>query len=164
MTTNCARMTRAMDRPDVFAAIHDPDCHLAIWRRAPFANLAPLVEGTPQDLSFDTTPAALPARLAAQLAQKGFGGPAALHAALTRDVADLAARFCAVMGLARLELRLEVVRSDSCRRFHADYVTARVRAGMEPQRIHQLAPFDVGLFKGRLAGERPAIHRSPPIA
>lgn len=184
MNTNCARMTRAMDRPDVFAAIHDPDCHLAIWRRAPFANLAPLVEGTPQDLRFDTTPTALPARLAAQLAQKGFGGPAALHAALTRDVADLAARFCAVMGLARLELRLEVVRSDSCRRFHADYVTARlittylgegtqwldaadaarVQAGMEPQRIHQLAPFDVGLFKGRLAGERPAIHRSPPIA
>ena len=30
------------------------------------------------------------------------------------------------MQLARFELRLEVVRTDSCRKFHADYVTARL--------------------------------------
>lgn len=32
---------------------------------------------------------------------------------------------------------------------------------MNPQRLHT---FDVGLFKGKLATDRPAMHRSPPIA
>ena len=88
------------------------------------------------------------------------------------------------MDLARIELRLEVVRTDSCRKFHADYVSARLittyvgagtdwlddaeaahlAASGEPRRINRMAAFDVGLFKGKLATERPAIHRSPPIA
>ncbi|MFM7378973.1 MAG: DUF1826 domain-containing protein, partial [Erythrobacter sp.] len=116
--------------------------------------------------------------------QNGYGGDAALNAALIADAAMLAERFCAAMDLATFELRLEVVRTDSCRKFHADYVTARlittyvgegthwldagdaarVAAGEAPRRINRLAPFDVGVFKGRLASENPAIHRSPPIA
>jgi hypothetical protein len=110
---------------------------------------------------------------------------AALHyTALVEDAARLGELFCAAMDLAKLELRLEVVRTDSCRKFHADYVTARlittyvgegtdwldendaarVAAGETPRHINRLAPFDIGLFKGKLATERPAIHRSPPIA
>ncbi|MFN3864958.1 MAG: DUF1826 domain-containing protein, partial [Erythrobacter sp.] len=37
-------------------------------------------------------------------------------------------------------------------------------AGQEPRRINRMNTFDVGLFKGKLASDRPAIHRSPPIA
>ncbi|MEO0057370.1 MAG: hypothetical protein RIT17_820, partial [Pseudomonadota bacterium] len=41
---------------------------------------------------------------------------------------------------------------------------ARVAAGQEPRQINRMATFDVGLFKGKLATDHPAIHRSPPIA
>jgi hypothetical protein len=183
MVTLLDRMARLSDKPDVLEAIRDADCNLAIWERAPFADFAPLTHGSPTDLRFTCDAAALPALLEQGLAQNGYGGDAALHAALIADVTALAERFCAAMALASFELRLEVVRTDSCRKFHADYVTARlittyvgegtdwldeadaarVAAGAEPERIHRLAPFDVGLFKGKLATDHPAIHRSPPI-
>jgi hypothetical protein len=184
MATLLARMTFINQTPDGLASIREEDCSLAIWQRPPFADFTPLTAGTPQDLRFVSDLASLRGTLANQLRQAGFGGGGALHEALIADAARLAELFCAAMDLARFELRLEVVRTDSCRRFHADYVTARLittyvgegtqwldkadaerlAAGQEPQRINSLAPFDVGLFKGKLATERPAIHRSPPIA
>jgi hypothetical protein len=178
------RMARSGQNPDVLHAIAHHDCNLAIWQRPPVADFSALVEGTPQDLRFTCAPAALPALLGEGLAQGGYGGDAALHAVLIEDAALLADRFFAAMDLAMLELRLEVVRTDSCRKFHADYVTARlittyvgegtdwldeddaarVASGAAPERVHRLSAFDVGLFKGKLATDRPAIHRSPPIA
>jgi hypothetical protein len=170
--------------PAVLREIAAPDCNLAVWQRAAFADFTPLTAGTPTDLRFDSTPDTLAADLAHGLAEGGFGGGEGLHLALVGDVARLARLFCDAMDLARFELRLEVVRTDSCRKFHADYVTARlittyvgegtdwleaedaarVAAGGTPQRVHRLAPFNVGLFKGRLASDNPAIHRSPPIS
>lgn len=178
------RMARSGQNPDVLHAIADDNCNLAIWQRPPVADFSALVEGTPKDLRFTCAPAALPALLSQGLTQGGYGGDAALHAALVADAALLAERYCAAMGLATLELRLEVVHTDSCRKFHADYVTARlittyvgegtdwldeddaarVAAGAAPERVGRLDTFDVGLFKGKLATDRPAIHRSPPIA
>lgn len=187
LTATTATLTRrciAADTPDVLNAIAAADCNLAIWERRPVADFATLVEGTPQDLRFTCKLANLPALLAEGLVQGGYGGSPALHATLIGDAALLAERFCAAMDLATLELRLEVVRTDSCRKFHADYVTARlittyvgegtdwlddgdaahVAAGAAPERVHRLNTFDVGLFKGKLATDHPAIHRSPPIA
>lgn len=183
MTTLLARISQSADHPTVFDAIREADCSLAIWKRAPFADFTALVEGDPADLRFECTPADCAAMLAAGLRANGFGGEA-LHTALVADAAQLAERFCAAMDLARLELRLEVVRTDSCRKWHADYVTARlittyvgegtdwldkedadrVAAGQDPMNPQRLRTFDVGLFKGKLATDRPAIHRSPPIA
>lgn len=102
---------------------------------------------------------------------------------LIADIAVLANHFCAILGLAELEVRLEVVTTNSCRKWHADYVKARlittyigsgtqwlcqqdadrVKLGDEPQRINSMSPGDVGIFKGKLATDTPAIHRSPPI-
>jgi hypothetical protein len=183
MTILLACQSRLANAPDVLDAIREEDCNLAIWERTPFANFAPLTEGDPQDIRFETTPDDLPAKLMAALAENGFAA-AGLWDILVADAAQLARRFCAAMDLARIELRLEVVRTDSCRKFHADYVSARLittyvgagtdwlddaeaahlAAGGEPRRINRMAAFDVGLFKGKLATERPAIHRSPPIA
>lgn len=182
--TTLAHRHRAAATPDILAAIGEADCNLAIWERAPFADFAALVAGDPQNLRFTCDCAALPALLEAGLGGGGYGGDPALHRALMDDAADLARRFCAALDLATVELRLEVVRTDSCRKFHADYVTARlittysgegtdwldaadaarVAAGAEPRRINRLAAFHVGLFKGKLASDHPAIHRSPPIA
>ena len=80
-------------------------------------------------------------------------------------------------------MRLAIVTTDSCRKFHADYVkarlittyvgtgtqwiegadVARVAKGAEPSRINTLNACDVGLFKGKMWTQSPAIHRSPPI-
>lgn len=183
MTALLLRRVRAAAQPDVLNAIREDDCNLAIWQRAPFADFAPLLAGEPRDIRFETTLDALPATLSAALADNGFAA-AALHDALAQDAAMLARHFCAALDSARFELRLEVVRTDSCRKFHADYVrarlittyagegtdwlddsdAARVAAGNEPLQINRMAAFDVGLFKGKLATEHPAIHRSPPIA
>ncbi len=183
MATLLACTARLSADPSVLAEIRDPDCSLAVWQRPAVADFSPLVAGTPQDLRFVSDAPSLAETLARALDDAGFGGGAALHRVLVADAAHLARLFCDALDLAAFELRLEVVRSDSCRKFHADYVTARlittyhgegtdwldevdaerVAAGAEPQHINRLATFDVGLFKGKLAAGTPAIHRSPPI-
>lgn len=184
MTQVLDRRARLADDPRVLDAIGDEDCNLAVWQRPASADFSPLVGGDPQDLRFVSGPEGLAERLTGELAAAGYGGGEDLHRALAADAAALARLFCETLQLARFELRLEVVRTDSCRKFHADYVTARlittyvgegthwldeadaarVAAGEEPRRINRLAAFDVGLFKGKLATTSPAIHRSPPIA
>ena len=184
MATLLTTAARSAADPEVLHTIRAPDCNLAIWQRAAFADFTPLTEGMPENLRFVSNLRRLPGTLERELRQNGFGGDPALHSLLVEDVSRLAGLFCAAMELAAFELRLELVRSDSCRKFHADYVTARlittyvgegtdwldeadaarVAAGQEPQHINRLAAFDVGLFKGKLATGTPAIHRSPPIA
>lgn len=182
MPTLTTCRARIADTSDVFSAIHNEDCNLAVWQRHAVTDFSPLVSGDPLDLRLETGLSDLPQRLRTALVGNRFGA-AALHPALIADVAMLARHFCLALGLAQFELRLEVVRTDSCRKFHADFVSARlittyvgkgtdwledadvtrVAAGHQPHRINRLNPFDVGLFKGKLATDRPAIHRSPPI-
>ncbi len=126
MTTLLQSRASIAADPAVLGAIADPDCSLAVWQRPAFADFTPLTAGSPEDLRFTSTPDALGPDLTRALAEAGFGGSPALHAALAEDAAQLARRFCEGMDLARCELRLEVVRTDSCRKFHADYVTARL--------------------------------------
>ena len=74
-----------------------------------------------------------------------------------------------------MAIRLEVVDTDACRRFHTDYTTLRllttyrgqatqwIRVG-SPDRIEQMAAGEIGIFKGRrLLDDPPILHRSPPI-
>ena len=75
-----------------------------------------------------------------------------------------------------MKLRLEVVETDACRKFHADNVSARLLmplVGPGTQWVHTgdddivqaLQPGEVGLFKGWKWTEAPRIlHRSPPVA
>lgn len=174
---------RIADQPTILQAIQEDDCNLAIWQRRPVADFTPLLSGDPRDLRFETSLVDLPAALRAGLRENGFAADG-LHETLIADATLLAGLFCEALDLVRFELRLELVRTDSCRKFHADYVRARlittylgagtdwlddadsgrVAAGHQPQQINRMNTFDVGLFKGKLATERPAIHRSPPIA
>lgn len=96
--------------------------------------------------------------------------------ALAGEIIGLAGYFADLMASASLRLRLEVVETDACRKFHADHVSARLLstfAGRGTQWIYacaqdetqQMAPGDVGIFKRRIWQESPGIlHRSPPIA
>lgn len=156
---------------------------MAIWEREAENWIERLLDGEPRDVRVHTSLEKLRSGLAEALLSSGFAN-SNLHSRLIDEIAELADLYCSIIGLDELEVRLEVVTTNSCRKWHADYVKARliatyvgdgtqwldaddvdrVREGGEPQQINQLRTRDVGIFKGKLATDRPAIHRSPPIA
>lgn len=171
------------DSIDVLGDIRQPDCNLAIWERhAPIAPSLLDLNGA-RDVRFQTRLDRMAADLSSQMKAAGFRDGAEWEA-LRADVIMLAEAYCRLLQMNACEVRLEIVTTDSCRKWHSDYVKARlittycgsgtqwlnsadaerVRDGQEPNRIGQMRAGDVGLFKGKLASETPAIHRSPPIA
>ncbi|MDG5487260.1 DUF1826 domain-containing protein [Sphingomonas sp. BGYR3] len=111
--------------------------------------------------------------LALNLAVSGY--PSAAAHALAEDILALAMVQARATGSNALSMRLQVVETDSCRKFHADYVTRRLLttyAGQatqwchadKPDRIEQLSAGDVAIFTGRVMIDPPVVlHRSPPI-
>lgn len=168
----------------ILEAIGDGSHSLAVWRRAHFPDIEALFafEAANIRIRCEARGAGDPFREA--LLEKGYREGPELDA-LVADVADLTVRFASASGTERIKVRLERVSTNSCRKFHADYTTmrlittyrgpgtewiegadlGRVAAGEEPLTIHALASGDIGIFKGRLLVDEPAIlHRSPPIA
>lgn len=101
--------------------------------------------------------------------------------ALASDIARFATQFAQAMDTDRVAIRLEIVETDACRRFHADDVTARLicayvgpgtqrldaagtvalTADADPETltIRDLGMGDVAIFQGRRwAPDIPAIH------
>lgn len=176
---SAARVSRSAT---ILHEIRDEDCNLAIWQRPPMRGVECLLAGDPTDLRFVLNPGELASQMPIELKDNGFAAFPE-QAQFIADVEDLAELYCAVMRLESLEVRLEVVTTDSCRKFHADYVSARlittyvgagtqwinredavrVSEGLEPLRVNSLSTGDVGLFKGKIGTDQPAIHRSPPI-
>lgn len=173
-----------------FDAITAPGVALAVWeRRLPAqisAWLGALDLDDIEDLDFDCDVTCADAAIAAALMEAGY--PQAPHTEwLCDDVTALIRRYATLLSLARVAIRLEVIETDACRKFHADHMTVRaistylgpatqwlmpddaaaVAAGRHPDTvaIKQLAAGDVALIKGRLwAADHPLVHRSPPIA
>lgn len=168
--------------PDILREVLDPDCNLAIWERQSRSAYDKLLSDDLRDVRFQTTPRSLREHLQDELDHAAYADTAERDE-LIADIAVLADHYCAILGLAELEVRLEVVTTNSCRKWHADYVKARlittyvgsgtqwlyqqdadrVKQGGEPLHINSMSPGDVGIFKGKLATNTPAIHRSPPI-
>lgn len=184
MTFQAEFTTVLSEEPAILEAIGDHSHSLAVWRRAHFPDIDTLLafEAANIRIRCEATGAADSFRKA--LLAKGYRPGPALDA-LIADVADLAVRFASASGTERIKIRIERVSTNSCRKFHADYTTmrlittyrgpgtqwidgadiGRVAAGEEPMNIHALATGHVGIFKGRLLADEPAIlHRSPPIA
>lgn len=169
--------------PDALGRIADPDCNLAIWERPAPRGLAALLESNLRTLRFGASLGDFSRQLSEEIAAAGYPDSPAC-AVLTADIADLARRFAAIMKVEQLQARLAIVTTDGCRKFHGDFVrarlittyvgigtqwldpaeAARVRNGAAPGRINTLAASDVGIFKGWHWTGAPAIHRSPPIA
>lgn len=159
------------------------DTALAVWRRSLAKNLMVelerLVLDEVDDILFASETGALETALPDAMEEAGYPG----LPALTADIAMLAQQHATVTGDSKIRIRLEVVETHACRKFHSDYVKvrtittylgqgtqwieaeARDTAGLPggPE-IRQLGAGDVGMFKGRLWQETPPIlHRSPPI-
>jgi hypothetical protein len=163
--------------------IHDEECNLVIWQRRLEQDFSAVLAHEARDIRLDSDLQNLDKSLTQALTANRFSGKS-LHGALVSDIALLARYFCEALRLDRFEVRLEIVTTDSCRKFHADYVSARlittyvgpgtewldgadarrVAEGAQPRQINRLDTGDVGIFKGKLATLSPAIHRSPPIA
>ena len=167
MSTLLDSAARSSTSPQVLTDIRQSDCNLSIWQRASLPGLDTLALDRIQDLRFASPLGDLERELDARCEQAGYA-PENVRPALVRDVANLADHFGAIMELGAVSVRLAVVTTNSCRKFHADYVKARlittyvgsgtqwiegedlarVAGGEEPRRINALSAGDVVLFKG----------------
>ncbi|MGH1417081.1 MAG: DUF1826 domain-containing protein [Pelagimonas sp.] len=96
------------------------------------------------------------------------------------DITSLAVRFSGLMSATFLRLRLDVVTTNACRKFHVDAIKGRLvctfrgtgtqyglsMKGDDPQRVFTVPTGAPILLRGSLWPEQPAkglLHRSPPI-
>ena len=164
------------------SAIRRPDCSAAVWRR-PSTPFQSWLEGlAPERLPRARVilrPAAV--RAATHQICEASGTPASAERDLfVDDVAALAETFAALMQTRWLRLRLDVITTNACRKFHIDAVTARLVCtyrgtgtqygvspdGADPDHVFTVPTGAPILLRGTLwparlnAGLR---HRSPPI-
>lgn len=160
----------------VLQRILDPDVHLAVWQCRAARGLEGL-EGLDwdaiADVDQDVPVVALASAIPEALRSAGYPDVVALADAIV----PLASDFAALMACDALRIRLDVIETDACRKFHADQVAVRllmplvgpgtqwVHANAEPQVPEgELRIGDVGLFKGRVWADEPVIlHRSPRL-
>ncbi|SDE08054.1 DUF1826 domain-containing protein [Limimaricola pyoseonensis] len=168
--------------PEGLRAIHAAGAGGVIWRRAPLASFQQWIEGL--------DPAVLPrarvilrpeaARDAVIAASDSAGLPdVPERARLADDVAALADIFAELTRARWLRLRLDVIATNACRRFHIDRVTARlvctyrgsgtqygVSAQGDPAIVHAVPTGSPFVMRGTLwpgATGPELLHRSPPI-
>ena len=99
---------------------------------------------------------------------------------LQKDIVRLADMFSGLMSATFLRLRLDVVTTNACRRFHIDAIAARLVCtyrgtgtqygistdGADPQRVFAVQTGSPILLRGTLWPAEPPsglLHRSPPI-
>ncbi|WP_170429573.1 DUF1826 domain-containing protein [Ruegeria arenilitoris] len=171
------------ETPEGLSVIHNPGCAAAIWRRDPLASFQSWIDGLrPEQLPKARVilrPEAV--RNAVVELCEASGTPAGPERdRLVDDVAALAAMFADVMRSKWLRLRLDVVATNACRRFHIDAVTSRLVCtyrgtgtqygistdGMDPTRVFTVPTGSPVVLRGTLWPETPKsglLHRSPPI-
>ncbi len=173
----------------VLSAILLPSITLAVWRRetpdAVAAAISKLDLALLEDIRIVVALPGHDDQLKRALREAGYD--AAAISALSPEIASLAAHFAEIVDRRLVEVRLEIVETDACRKFHVDFVSVRLittysgsgthwldqaaadalaaGAALAELPIHQLDTGDIALFKGHSwAGERALVHRSPPIA
>lgn len=115
--------------PEGLGAIHQPGCAAAIWRRAPSQAFQKWIDALdPDDLPqarVTLRPDMVRGAMAGLCAAAGVsGGPNCEH--LVDDVAALADIFAAQMKAPYLQMRLEAVSTNACKKFHIDMLSARL--------------------------------------
>lgn len=155
----------------------------AVWDRTPTPEFQSWIDGlAPSELPSarlvlhaDTVARILPSVFAT------CGTPASSYRDhLQDDISALAQMFSKLTGAPYLRMRLEIVNTNACRRFHLDAVTVRLvctyrgqgtQYGLagengDPEQIHQVGPSAPILLRGSLwpgTAQSALRHRSPPI-
>jgi hypothetical protein len=173
----------ASDKAAGLGRIHDPGVAAAIWQRPRDPDLARWIDSLPPD-HLPRLRQALPVTdvaAAVQMACSNSGlAPSPQRDLLAADVAGLALRFGAVMATPNVQLRLDVIQTNACRKFHYDRVVARLLCSYRGHgtefgpangqgavtRVQALSTGEAAIFRGTLwPGEGCGLlHRSPPIA
>ena len=180
---NAAVGVAVADRPDDLKAFVKPGCAAAIWRRQPCDRLQAWVG--------HLDPATLPQgrrvvhrtqvrATVVAFCEASQTPPGAGRDDLIDNIEALSELFADLMNARYLRLRLDVVSTNACRKFHIDAITARLvctyrgtgtqygisRDGEGPKRVFTTPTGAPILLRGRLWPEKPAsglLHRSPPI-
>lgn len=171
------------ETPEALAAIHRPDCAAVLWRRQPAPSALAWLDALDPDLLPSARIVLEPsgARDAVAAIFEAHGAPdCAERDHLVDDIAALATRFAELLGARSLRLRLDVIETNACRKFHVDAVIARLvctyrgsgtqygvaQGGGDPARIFA-APTGAPIILRGMAwpNEPPSAlrHRSPPI-
>jgi hypothetical protein len=173
----------ASDMAEGLGRIHDPGVAAAIWRRSRDPGLAVWIDSLLPDrlprLREDMPVTAVAAAVHAACDKTGLA-PSRGQDLLAADAAALAMRFGTVMSTPHVQVRLDVIQTNACRRFHYDRVVARLlcsyrghgtefgpaAAEGEVAQVRALATGDAAIFRGTLWPDEDCglLHRSPPIA
>ncbi|MEM1235395.1 MAG: DUF1826 domain-containing protein [Pseudomonadota bacterium] len=169
--------------PRSLDAIKAPDCAMAVWQREPLQAFQDWIDGLtrwelpkariilrPDDVSQAMT----------DLFDSYALAPCDERTMLADDVAALAHMFAGVMDTPFVRLRLDVISTNACRKFHVDRLTARLictyrgtgtqygvsTSGDDPDRVFTASTGSAVVLRGHLwpaAAAPELLHRSPPI-
>lgn len=171
--------------PAILRAIAEAGVAAAIWRRPREPGFAAWIDALPPERlpRLRTLTTAEHVERVVHAACDAAGTPEGPHRdRLASDAAALALILSRIASQPLIEIRLEVVDSNKCCKFHVDRVRCRMictysgagtqygaaspGADHQPVEINKLGPADAALFRGALwpGAEFPGVlHRSPPI-
>lgn len=172
-----------VDAPEGLSAIHGPGCAAAIWQRSPLPGFQSWIDALEPEQLPKARVILRPGnvhQMVTQICEASETPDCPERERLVDDIAALADIFVGLRPTPYLRLRLDVVTTNACRKFHIDAVTARLictyrgpgtqygisTEGGEPQRILTAPTGAPILLRGTLWPERPKaglLHRSPPI-
>ena len=171
------------DDPAALGAFLKPGCAAAIWRRQTPPEVQSWLDGLdPEQLPQGRVvlPPSAVADTVGHLCDISGLPAGAERDWLQADIAVLADIFADLIPARFLRLRLDVITTNACRKFHIDAVTARLictyrgrgtqygisQDGTEPSRVYTVQTGAPVLLRGTLWPELPRsglLHRSPPI-
>ncbi|SEU10436.1 DUF1826 domain-containing protein [Paracoccus homiensis] len=186
ITTPCEldRCTRFVSGPDGLAAIHQSGTAAALWKRTPLSGFQAWIDALPPEQLPRARIILRPEAVCDALIEitRACGTPDCPERnMLIEDASALAAIFADVMDCDYLQLRLDVIQTDACRKFHVDAVTARLictyrgtgtqygvsATGDDPGTVMTVPTGSPIVLRGTGWPENPPaglLHRSPPIA
>lgn len=164
-------------------AIHKPGCAATIWQRRPTTAFQHWIDRLDPDHLPNTRMILAPDKVQDALRKTALmcGTPDCPECGmLVDDIAALAMIFADVMNTPYIRLRLDVINSNACRKFHIDAVTARLICtyrgtgtqygistdGTEPSQVFTVPACAPIILRGTEWPDGPKsglLHRSPPI-
>lgn len=172
------------DTVEGLSAIHRPGCAATVWHRRPLQSFQTWIDALDPALLPSARVILRPSLVRESLSHicDQSGTPdCAERERLIGDVAALADYFAGVMQAPYVRLRLDVVTTDACRKFHTDVLTARLvctyrglgtqygtasQDDGDPEQIFSVGTGEPIILRGKRWPEQPASglrHRSPPI-